>query len=386
MQSLRLSCAIDAVKQFIDTTDGFVHVADVLYPLFIQVFYPDQSVEIESFIELLYRVWLDPSPERIVFLPDVMQDKFVRFPDFIETVKHVYPEDHHEKIAFLDFASTCEQLTPALVNAFAHKTKIEQCQKLQGQGVRIVGIEDAIDHEQSHMVLLTYRESLPAYKGQTQVIMIEDSKNNIVQKSYQKSEEIEYQGELPSVLPIQSIKLLFNDPDLFYERYILNLRSPYQPTHHLGMRALKEFLLFDKPIPTQTVFDQCQMMVMKEGFEKFKSTLPKDVVWNKEILYDVPDTKQTLHGMIDLVWDGGVYQITKQTPPSRNALLNGLEPELPLLAAGYGQPITHMGYIHIKGHGEDAITITRYNDPSALISENIKKLAYYHSRSQEESA
>ena len=82
---------------------------------------------------------------------------------------------------------------------------------------------------------------------------------------------------------------------------------------------------------------------MKEGFEKFKASLPEDVVWNKGVMYDVPGTKQTLHGTIDLIWDGGLYQLTKRTPPSRSALLNGVEPELPLLAAAYNKHLTHVG-------------------------------------------
>lgn len=388
IQSLRLFSAVDAAREFISSGAGIVHVDDTLYPLFIQALYPERATEIESFIELLYQVWLDPSPEHIVFLPDFMQEKFAFFPDFIQVVTLAYPEQHHEKISFLDFMSTHDQISSALITGFSEKIKAEQRQKLLEKDVRIVGIEDALDREVSHMIVMTYRQALPVYNGETQIFLIEDDKKNIVQTPRQKIEAAEYQGQLPAVLPIQSIKLLFNDPDLFHERYVLNLRSPYQLTHHISSKELKEFLLFDKPIRSKTVFDEYQITAMKEGFEKFKATLPKDALWNKEVMYDLPGTQQTLHGTIDLIWDGGLYQLTKRTPPSRSALLNGVDPELPLLAAAYSKPITHVGYIHIKGHlatGEDAITITRYNDASALASENIKKLAHYYSRSPEES-
>lgn len=388
IQSLRLFSAVDAAREFINAGPGIVHVDDILYPLFIQALCPEYTAHIESFIELLYQVWLDPSPEHIVFLPDFMQEKFASLPDFTQVVTLVYPEQHHEKIAFLDFMSTQDKISSAFITAFAEQIKAQQRQKLLAEDVRITGIEDAIDREVPHMIVMSYRQALPAYNGESQIFLIEDDKKNIVQTPRQKIDAAEYQGQLPAVLPIQSIKLLFNDPDLFHERYVLNLCSPYQPTHHISSRALKEFLLFNKPIRSKTVFDQYQITTMKEGFEKFKATLPKDALWNKEVMYDVPGTQQTLHGTIDLIWDGGLYQLTKRTPPSRSALLNGVDPELPLLAAAYNKPITHVGYIHIKGHlatGEDAITITRYNDASALASENIKKLAYYHSRSPEES-
>lgn len=388
IQFLSLFSAVDAAREFISSGVGIVHVDDILYPLFIQALYHEHAAEIESFIELLYQVWLDPSSEHIVFFPDFMQEKFASLPDFTQVVNLVYPEQHHEKIAFLDFMSTHDKISSALITDFAEKTKAEQRQKLLEKDVRLVGIEDSIDREVPHMIVMSYRQALPAYNGEAQIFLIEDDKKNIVQPPRQKIEAAEYQGKLPAVLPIQSIKLLFNDPDLFHERYFLNLRSPYQPTHHISSKALKEFLLFDKPVRSKTVFDQYQITAMKEGFEKFKATLPKDALWNKEVMYDVPGTQKTLHGTIDLIWDGGLYQLTKRTPPSRSALLNGADPELPLLAAAYNKPIAHVGYIHIKGHlatGEDAITITRYNDASALASENMKKLAHYYSRSPEES-
>ncbi len=388
MQSSSLSQAIDAAREFVDTTNGIVHIDDVLYPLLIQAVYPNHVSQTESFIELLYQIWLDPSPEHIVFLPDFIQDKFVYLPNFRELVSHVYLEHHYEKTAFLDFASEDQKISAALLSHFAGELKSEQRKKLWEQGVRIVGIENAIDHDGPHMILLTYRQKFPNYNGETRIILIEDTKNKALESvTPGKTNAVEPVplNDLPSVLPIQSIKLLFNDPELFHERYVLNLHPPYQPSHHIGIKTLKEFLLLDKPIQTKTVFDQLQVNRMKEGFEKFKDTLPKDVLWNKEVLYDVLDTKKTLHGTIDLIWDGGLYQLTKRTPPPRSALLNGTEPELPLLAACFQETVTHVGYIHVKGHGEDAITITRYNDASALVSENIKKLAHYYSGSQEKS-
>jgi hypothetical protein len=386
MQAVSLSQAIGTTREFVDTTNGIVHVDEVLYPLFIQAIYPNHVSQTESFIEFLYQIWLDPSPEHIVFLPDFIQDKFVYLPDFMEVVSHVYPEHHYEKTAFLDFTSEGQKVSSALLSNFAEELKSKQRQKLWEQGVRIVGVEDAIDYDGSHMILLTYQQKLPTYNGETRIILIEDTKNKVFLRPEANTPEVEpiSLNDLPSVLPIQSVKLLFNDPELFHERYVLNLRPPYQPSHHIGIKTLKEFLLLNKPIKTQTVFDQLQVMRMKEDFEKFKATLPKDVIWNKEVIYDVPDIKKTLHGTIDLIWDGGLYQLIKRTPPPRSALLNGTEPELPLLAAAFPN-VTHVGYIYIKGHGEDAITITRYNDASALVSENIKKLAHYYSGSQEKS-
>jgi hypothetical protein len=381
-KSLRLSSALDTAREFIDTTGGIIHVDDVLYPLFIQAFYPEHMAQTESFIELLYQVWQDPSPEHLVFLPDFMQEKFVSLADFMEVVALVYPNGHHEKTAFLETMQ--DQISSSLITSFSKEIKAKQRQKILQQGIRIAGLEESIDHNVSHMIMLTYRQTLPTYNGETHILIIEDDKNNIVHRPRQKVEE-EYQGQLPAVLSIQSIKLLFNDPQLFHERYVLNLRSPYQPTHHISTKALKDFLLFDKPIGTKTAFDQHQINIIKQEFEKFKTTLPGNVIWNTEVLYDVPGTNQTLHGTIDLIWNGGLYLLTKRTPPSRSALLNGTEPELPLLAAAYNQPITHIGYIHLKGCGEDAITITRYNDASTLASENIQKLAYNYSRSQKES-
>lgn len=383
MQTLSLSSAIDAAREFIDTTNGIVHVDTILYSLFIQALYQEHITQIESYIELLYQIWLDPSPENIIFLPDCMQHKFVHFPDFSQVVEHVYPEDHHEKIAFLDFMSRHEKISPALIMHFVEETKMMQRQKLIEQKIRVVAIEDTVHHDGPHMVVITCKRALPAYSGDVRMIMIEEKKNIVLQPVIQ--DDTLSTIILPTILPIKSIQLLFNDPQLFHERYVLNLRPPYRPTHHINTRALKDFLLFDKPIQTKTVFDQHQITTMKEGFEKFKTTLPTDVTWNKEVLYDVPNTTQTLHGVIDLIWDGGLYQLTRRTPPSRSALLNGINPELPLLAASYNQNITHVGYIHLQGHLEDTITITRYNDPSALASENIKKLAHYYSRSQEKS-
>lgn|GEM_PF-4157953 len=367
MRFLRLSSSINAAKEFIDTTSGILHVDDDLFFFFMQIFYPEYLDKTESFIELLYQVWLDPSPEHIVFLPDFMQDKFVRLPDFEEVIKLVYSKDHPIYQRRKD-GNSC---------TISH---------LINPHFRVVSIKDKVDHEGPHLVILSHMQTIPEYMGQRQIIIIENKKSSVYVGLHVHDEVQDKKYTLPKVLPIQSIKMLFNEPELFYERYILNVRPPYQPTCHISAKVLKEFLLFDKPIQTKTVFDKCQTTIMKKEFEKFKATLPKDVLWNQEILYNTPDTKQTLHGMIDLVWDGGLYQIIKRMPSSRNALLNGIDPELPLLAAGYDKPITHLGYIHVKGQGEDAISITRYNDPSALISENIKKLAHYHSRSQEESA
>lgn len=382
----RLSSAIDTAREFITNKAGVVHVDHVLYPLFVQALYPERTAQIESFIELLYQVWLDPSPEHIVFLPDFMQDKFVRLPDFVQVVEHIYSDEHHEKITFLDFMTIHENISPTLITAFAQQIKIQQRQKLFSEGVRIVGIEDAVDHDGPHLVVMTFMQILPAYNGGIHKILIEDEKNLVITPDRPLSCSADVQ--LPAALPITSIKSLFNDPRLFYERYALNLKPPYQPTHHVSSKALKEFLLFDKPVQPKTVFDQHQITRIKKEFEKFKASLPDDVTWNKEVIHDLPGTKQTLHGTIDLIWDGGIYQLTRRTPPSRNALLNGVEPELPFLAAAYGKPITHVGYIHVKGHLEDVITITRYNDASALTSENIKKLeqiACNNPRSQEKS-
>lgn len=391
MNLLSLTDALNTTQEFVATTNGIVHVDTILHPLFIQALYPKHTAQIEFYIELLYQIWLDPSPENIVFLPDFMQDKFVHLPNFEEVVALVYPEDHYEKIAFLDFMSKEDRPWSTIITSFSEDVKTAQRQKLLEQGVRIVAIEDAVDHEGPHIIVLTYRQKLPAYNGEVRMIMIEEKKNIVQQPEIQHKKS--FTVVFPAVLTIQSIKSLFNDLELFYERYILKLRPPYRPTHHISTKALKEFLLLGKPIQTKTVFDQYQITTMKEGFEKFKSTLPKDVIWNKEVLYDVPDTKQTLHGTIDLIWNDGLYQLTRKTPPSRSALLNGIDPELPLLAAAYcntPKTITHVGYIQIKGQEEDVITITRYNDPGVLASENIKKLEHIlscnHPRSQEESS
>lgn len=375
-----LAHAIDLASEFV--ADGIVHVDDSLYPLFIQSVYPDCASQVESFIEKLYQSWLDPAHESIIFLPDHTQEKFVSHHDFTEVVKQVYPENHHEKIAFL---ASDLHLSPKSITDFAQKIKTEQRQKLFEQGVRIVGIEDAVDHDTSHLIVLSYQQTLPAYKGTADIIMLEENKKSIVQTPCPTRKNEEYQQPLPAVLPIQSIKFLFNDPELFHERYVLNLHPPYQPTHHITTRVLKDLLLFDKPFEPKIKFDQIQIEILTQSWKEFKATLPHDVLWNIHVSCIVPGTNQTLYGTIDLIWDGGLYQLTKQTPPSRNAIMNGQEPELAMLAAAYQHPLTHVGYIHLKGYGEDPISITRYNDSSSLVSENIKKLACYYSRSQEKS-
>ena len=164
---LHISSTINAVGEFIANEMGIVHVDDALYPLFIQVFYPEHATKTESFIPLLYQVWLDPSPEHIVFLPDFLQDKFVPLPDFTQVVMHVYPEQHHERIAFLDFMNIQEKISPTLITTFAQQIKAQQRQSLLFEGISIAGIEDAVDHEGPHMVVMTFRQMLPAYNGAT---------------------------------------------------------------------------------------------------------------------------------------------------------------------------------------------------------------------------
>lgn len=377
-----ISTVIDQVQQI---ADGLIHADDVFYPLLIQALYPEHVHHTQSYMGLLHRVLDDPSPAQIVFLPDFIQERFQTV-EKKEDILKFYPEDHPERIAFLNFRIQSQDVWTSQplhiwIRQFEAQYLKQQRQYLFEQGVRVVDLDQGIDHSGPHTVVLSRPQSVPQYLGEVATIVCDADlglpRTGVQSVSSEKIPPLRPQDKIPA----HAVRLLFNEPDLFYERYILKISPPYHSTNHLGTKAVRQYLLQDVMPKTNTVFDQHQLQSMKAAWEEFKGTLPGDVVWNSNM------TRHNIHGTIDLIWNGGVYQITRTTPPSRNALLKGVDPELPILGALYDQPLTHLGYIHIKGHGQDAIQITRYTNPQELIDSNLDKLAtYYDSGPKEEPA